>query len=145
MLKTVVCLSGALAIFGLTGCISTADRSAGRVLDDKLISSKVKKELDNAPVYKFTDVKVNTYRGVVQLSGFVDTDEQKQKAGEIAKQIGWVREVMNNISIKPKDEYYRGRAPGERETTVGTDRSYTTPATNPPPANTLPPERTTNP
>ena len=113
-------LSSALAMLIAVGCVSTADRSAGRVLDDKLISSKVKKELDGAPVYKFTDVKVNTYRGVVQLSGFVDTDEQKQKAGEIAKQVGWVREVMNNISLKPKEEY-RGRAPGEREVTTGTE------------------------
>src|SRR2546427_5381645 len=100
-LKIMVGLCSALAMFALTGCISTADRSAGRVLDDKLISSKVKKELDGAPVYKFTDVKVNTYRGVVQLSGFVDTEEQKQKAGDIAEQVGWVREVMNNISLKP--------------------------------------------
>ena len=128
-------------MFALTGCISTPDRSAGRVLDDKLISSKVKKELDNAPVYKFTDVKVNTYRGVVQLSGFVDTEDQKQKAGEIAKQIGWVREVMNNISLKPREEY-RGRAPGEREVTTGTERSY---PTTPTPANPAPDRINPNP
>src|SRR6266446_5400531 len=59
-LKMMVGLSSALAMLIAAGCVSTADRSAGRVLDDKLISSKVKKELDGAPVYKFTDVKVNT-------------------------------------------------------------------------------------
>src|SRR5947207_8583760 len=93
--------AAALAIFAMAGCMSTPDRSAGRVLDDKLIASKVKGALNDARVYKFDDVRVATYKGVVQLSGFVDTEEQKQKAGEIAKRVDWVRDVVNNISLKP--------------------------------------------
>src|SRR3954465_2342097 len=93
--KTLAGAAAAIAILSITGCMSTPDRSAGRVLDDKMISSKVKSALDHAAVYKFDDVKVNTYRGIVQLSGFVDTDEQKQKATDIAKQVGWVRDIQN--------------------------------------------------
>ena len=123
--KTIIGITAGIALLAITGCVSTPDRSAGRVLDDKMISSKVKSELDHAAVYKFNDVRVNTYKGVVQLSGFVDTEEQKQKAAEIAKQVGWVRDIVNNISLKPKDEYptATGRATGERGTAVGTDRS----------------------
>ena len=132
-LKVIVGATAALALFAVTGCVSTPDRSSGRVLDDKMISSKVKGELDRAPVYKFTDVKVNTYKGVVQLSGFVDSEEQKQKATEIARHVGWVRDIVNNISLKPKDDYptATGRAAGERETSVGTDRSSPPPTARP--------------
>src|SRR5262249_18408896 len=81
--------------------------------------------LDRAPVFKFTDVKVNTYKGIVQLSGFVETEEQRQNAGEIAEQIPMVREVMNNISLKPKEEYpsAKGGASGERDSLSGTNRN----------------------
>src|SRR6266480_1616449 len=100
ILKPVAGLAAALVILAMAGCMSTADRSSGRVLDDKMITSKVKGALNDARVYKFDDVKVVTYKGVVQWSGFVDTDEQKQKAGEISKRVEWVRDVMNNISLK---------------------------------------------
>ena len=134
--KLILAPVAALALFALTGCLSTggtADRSAGRIQDDNMISQKVKSDLDTAAVYKFDDVKVNTYKGVVQLSGFVDTEEQKQKAGEIAKHVGWVRDIVNNISLKPRDENSTatGRAAGERDTTTGTERSSPPPATRP--------------
>ena len=122
ILKPVAGLAAALAIIATAGCMSTADRSSGRVLDDKMITSKVKGALNDARVYKFDDVKVATYKGVVQLSGFVDTEEQKQKAGEISKRVEWVRDVMNNISLKPRDEYPSptGRSSGERNVDTST-------------------------
>jgi len=133
--KPVAGVAAAFAILAMAGCISTPDRSAGRVLDDKMIASKVKGALNDAKIFKFDDVKVATYKGVVQLSGFVDTDEQKQKAGEIAKRVDWVRDVVNNISLKPHDEYPTptGRSSGERNTSTSSD------------ATTAPPTRTTNP
>src|SRR6185503_13263883 len=117
-IKLIVAPIAALALCAMTGCVSTPDRSAGRFLDDKMISSKVKSELDHSTVYKFDDVHVNTYRGVVQLSGFVDTEDQKQKASEIARRVGTARDIVNNISLKPRDEYSTatGRAAGERDT-----------------------------
>jgi len=131
--KPIAGTAAALAIFAMAGCMSSPDRSAGRVLDDKMISSKVKGALNDAPVYKFNDVKVATYKGVVQLSGFVDTEEQKQKASEIAKRVEWVGDVVNNITLKPKDQYptATGRDTGERNrssdstTAPSSDRSST--------------------
>ena len=135
LLNSFTGVAAAFALLAMAGCISTPDRSAGRVLDDKMIASKVKGALNDAKIFKFDDVKVATYKGVVQLSGFVDTDEQKQKAGEIAKRVDWVRDVVNNISLKPHDEYPTptGRASGERNTSTSSD------------ATTAPPTRTTNP
>ncbi|HLP76447.1 MAG TPA: BON domain-containing protein [Candidatus Paceibacterota bacterium] len=107
-LKNVLLLTGTsamLALTALTGCEMTGhhsgDRSAGRALDDKVITSKVEGELKDEPVYKFADVDVKTFAGVVQLSGFVDTDEQKQRAGELAQNVEGVARVVNNITLKP--------------------------------------------
>ena len=131
ILKPVAGVAAALAVLAMSGCLSTPDRSAGRVLDDEMIASKVKGALNDAKVYKFDDVKVATYKGVVQLSGFVDTDEQKQKAGEIAKRVDWVRDVVNNVSLKPRDDYSTptGRSSGERNSDTSTHTSTSSDAT----------------
>lgn len=94
-------LAASLAMMALTGCQSTSERSAGRQLDDRIVNSKVKDALDDAPVYKFPEVRVMTYGGVVQLSGFVNDEEQKAKAGELARKVEGVHDVINNISLKP--------------------------------------------
>jgi osmotically-inducible protein OsmY len=60
----------------------------------------VQEALSADPAYKFADVKVTTYEGNVQLSGFVDRDEQKGHAEEIAKKVPGVREVRNQIVKK---------------------------------------------
>ena len=146
ILKPVAGLAAALAIIATAGCMSTADRSSGRVLDDKMITSKVKGALNDAKIYKFDDVKVATYKGVVQLSGFVDTEEQKQKAGEIAKRVDWVRDIVNNISLKPRDEYPTptGRSSGERNTSTSIHTGTTSSDATTAPSN-YPTNRTTSP
>jgi len=141
LFKTITAATAAIGIFALTGCLSTSDRSAGRVIDDKMITSKVKGALKDSPTYKFDDVKVATYKGVVQLSGFVDTDEQKTRAGDVVKRVDWVRDVVNNITIKPHDDFPTptGRSTtGERSTdrhpTDATTQSgtYSTPSSTTP-------------
>jgi hypothetical protein len=52
--------------------------------------------------YKFGDVNVTSFRGVVQLSGFVNTSDQKRVAGSIAEKVEHVKRVENNISIKER-------------------------------------------
>jgi hyperosmotically inducible protein len=79
----------------------SSDRSEGRLIDDKKISSKVQTALATAPVYKFNEVDVKTFNGVVQLSGFVTTDEQKRQAGDIAQRVEGVAQVINSITLKP--------------------------------------------
>ena len=104
-LKKLARITGASAIMAtavLTGCQSDrhSDRTAGRALDDKIITESVEEKLQREPVYKFSDVDVKTFAGVVQLSGFVRTEEQKRRAGEIAQQIEGVNRVVNNITLK---------------------------------------------
>ncbi|HXT12703.1 MAG TPA: BON domain-containing protein [Candidatus Angelobacter sp.] len=96
------------AILSLTGgCYMlnghSGDRTAGRQLDDKTITSTVRHDLNKEPVYKFSGVDVKTFDGVVQLSGFVDTQEQKDRAGDIAQHAEGVTQVVNNISLKPNE------------------------------------------
>ena len=93
------------------GCATDQDdshkRTTGEFIDDKVLVQKVKGALDDSEVYKFPDVKVNTYQRTVQLSGFVETPEQKAKAAEIARGIRGVQKVENNILLKSDRERVR--------------------------------------
>lgn len=107
-LTKLILVGSTSAILALTGCEmfnrGSSDRTAGRELDDKTITENVKRDLNTEPVYKFTDVDVRTFDGVVQLSGFVNTDAQKHRAGEIAQQVPGVTQVDNNIALKPENQ-----------------------------------------
>lgn len=83
-------------------------RSTGRYIDDKMLVGKVKGALDDNAVYKFPDVKVNTYNGTVQLTGFVDTMDQKRKAEDIARNVPGVAAIQNEIALKGDTERVRG-------------------------------------
>lgn len=75
-------------------------QGTGEYLDDALISSRVKAAFAADPEVKATEVKVDTYKGTVQLSGFVESHESAQRAVEIARRIPGVREVRNHTIIK---------------------------------------------
>jgi hyperosmotically inducible protein len=102
-------------LLGWAGCAGTRyDRSTGELVDDHILRDRVADALDDQPVYKFPDVKVHTFRGVVQLSGFVATDDQKKAAAEIAQRVRGVTRVENNILLAPLErdavrEYIPGR------------------------------------
>jgi osmotically-inducible protein OsmY len=97
-----LCL-GVPTVTTFVGCSSnnSGSRSTGQYIDDKSLTSRVKGALDDNPLYKFEHVKVDTYKGTVQLSGFVNTSTQKTEAGRIAKTVEGVHEVENNISLRP--------------------------------------------
>jgi hypothetical protein len=108
MKKITYLLSFVLLTAGLasltTGCAGTSTRaSTGEMIDDSVITAKVKTELIRDEFVKARDVNVDTFRGTVQLSGFVERDEQKARAGEIARQVNGVRDVVNNITIKTQE------------------------------------------
>lgn len=84
-----------------TGC-STGDRSSGQYIDDRMTARRVRSELKENSIYKFDEVNVNVYRGVVQLSGWVEKPEQKQIAERIAKNTSGVLQVVNNLTLKPE-------------------------------------------
>ena len=78
------------------------DRSAGEYIDDKSLTARVSAALRDNAEYKFEEVGIVAFTGTVQLSGFVNTAGQKDRAGEIAKQVPGVANVVNNISVKDK-------------------------------------------
>lgn len=83
------------------GCAGTAtQQSTGEYVDDATITTKVKTAFVRDEVVKAMQVEVTTFKGHVQLSGFVDTATQKTRAGQIAKGIAGVTDVTNNISVK---------------------------------------------
>lgn len=95
----------AMAILALAGCetsnSSTGQRSEGRKIDDKNITADVKNSLENDPVYKLNSVSVQTFAGVVSLSGFVTIQGQKDRAQQVAQHTDGVSEVVNGITVKP--------------------------------------------
>src|SRR3954464_16051027 len=101
-LSSLALLSGSVAITQLqTGCAGTTTReSTGEYIDDASITTKVKAAFVKDPVVKALQVNVDTFKGTVQLSGFVDTAEQKARAEQVARGINGVSNVKNNITIK---------------------------------------------
>ena len=91
----------ALLIFALLGCASTENRaSTGQYLDDTVVTAKVKSALVADPELKATEIQVDTYKGTVQLSGFVAAPEHVQKAERLVRDIQGVKSVKNDIAIK---------------------------------------------
>ncbi|MDB6031659.1 MAG: transport-associated protein [Verrucomicrobiales bacterium] len=83
-----------------TGCAVTSGReTAGQYTDDKAITAKVKSALVRDPNVKASQVNVTTYRGVVQLSGFVDSTFAKERAGTLARQVQGVVDVHNDLVL----------------------------------------------
>lgn len=94
-------IAGVGAISSTSGCAGDKyNRSTGQYIDDKSLTMRVNHALGENPEYKFGDVTVNVFRGTVQLSGFVNTSDQKSKAEDIAKQVEGVQKVVNNITVK---------------------------------------------
>ena len=103
-------LAGAAPMALFTGCAGDRyDRSTGEYIDDKALAMRVKDALGDNPEYKFDDVNVSTFRGEVQLSGFVNTADQKSKAATVARGVRNVKDVINNITIMKESD----RTPGE--------------------------------
>jgi hyperosmotically inducible protein len=99
------CLSTAVSVATFTtGCAGDRySRSTGETIDDASITTKVKSEFVGDPDVKALDVKVKTYRGQVQLTGFVDSELQKQRAEEIARNTKGVQWVKNDIIVKTQE------------------------------------------
>ena len=93
---------GALPLLlGVTGCVGNRyEQSTGERIDDHGTSSRVKSALSDDTQYKYGDVSVQTFKGTVQLSGFVNSRDQKNRAGDLAKKVEGVKEVANNITVK---------------------------------------------
>jgi osmotically-inducible protein OsmY len=88
-------------IAALTACSGAPTRqSTGEVLDDSVITTKVKAAFVEDKTVSALDIKVDTFKGNVQLSGFADNRQEIQRAGEIAREVRGVESVKNDIRLK---------------------------------------------
>ena len=84
----------------LAGCSTNPhEESAGQYFDSSLITARVKTSLLNAKNIDSTHISVETYKGTVELDGYVATAAQHQLAGQIASQVEGVQSVNNNLMI----------------------------------------------
>jgi osmotically-inducible protein OsmY len=85
----------------LAGCASTPTRSStGEYVDDSVITTKVKALLAEDDFLKSFQIGVETYKGVVQLSGFVNNQQAVDKAVQIARSVKGVTSVKNDLIVK---------------------------------------------
>ena len=90
-----------MLIATLVACASTSKQSGtGEYVDDSVITTKVKTMLAADDFLKSFEISVETYKGIVQLSGFVDSQKAVDKAGEIASGVGGVKSVKNKLEVK---------------------------------------------
>jgi osmotically-inducible protein OsmY len=90
-----------LAVGTGSGCAGTATKpSTGEYIDDGVVTARVKAALLRDKATPGTDIQVETFRGVVQLSGFVSTEVEKAHATEVARAVPGVQQVVNNITLK---------------------------------------------
>lgn len=83
------------------GCASTSQQeSTGEYFDDSVLTTKVKAAIFNEPSLKSAEINVETFKGVVQLSGFVSTAADQRKAVELARSIKGVKSVKNDMRAK---------------------------------------------
>jgi len=94
-------LLAAVALTGLAGCASThKQESTGQYVDDSAITTKVKAAIFNEPTLKSAEINVETFKGRVQLSGFVTSRANIERAVVIAQGVSGVTSVANDMRIK---------------------------------------------
>ena len=95
------CLVILMLIATLVACASTSKQEgAGEYVDDSVITTKVKSLLAADDFLKSFQIGVETYKGIVQLSGFVNSQQAVDKAGQITRSVKGVASVKNNLIVK---------------------------------------------
>jgi osmotically-inducible protein OsmY len=91
----------AVLLVSLLGCASTPKQEGtGEYLDDTVITTKVKSAVLGEPSLKSAEINVETFKGVVQLSGFVSSRADINKAVEVARSVNGVKSVKNDMRLK---------------------------------------------
>lgn len=99
--KRITSIFCSFVVLTLMACAPSEKRaSAGEFIDDTLITTRVKAALVADPELKATEIKVDTYKGTVQLSGFVAAPDHIPKAVQLARGIAGVQSVKNDIAVK---------------------------------------------
>lgn len=91
----------AIALVSSVGCASTEKQEGtGQYIDDTVITAKVKAALVKDPTTKASEINVETFKGAVQLSGFVSSQAAASRAVELARAVEGVQSVKNDMRIK---------------------------------------------
>jgi osmotically-inducible protein OsmY len=92
-------ITGLIVLFA--GCASTpTQEGTGEYIDDTVLTTKVKAMVFNEPTLKSAEINVETFKGVVQLSGFVSSQADINKAIEVARGVKGVKSVKNDMQLK---------------------------------------------
>jgi hyperosmotically inducible protein len=103
MTRTFAALGVCLLFFMLvSGCTALTGETLGQNVDDTNITTTVKAKLTADKASNLTRVEVTTTRGVVHLAGIVETEAQRERAEQIASQVGGVKSVVNNLQIQKR-------------------------------------------
>jgi len=85
----------------IAGCASTpSQQSTGQAIDDGVVTAKVKAKLIEDPVTKAHQITVETFKGTVQLSGFVDSNQARARALQLARQVDGVKQVKDAMEVR---------------------------------------------
>lgn len=98
VLRIIACFALLSAVAGCAG--TQKHQSTGEYVDDSVLTTKVKSAIFNEPTLKTMQINVKTFKGVVQLSGFVDTKQSVTRAGEVARGVESVVSVQNDLIVK---------------------------------------------
>lgn len=99
--KTISAAFLAITLVSVVGCASTSQQEGtGQYIDDTVITTKVKAAIFDDPTTKASEINVETYKGVVQLSGFVISQDAANKAIELARGVKGVKSVKNDMRLK---------------------------------------------
>ena len=103
MNKTLAALIAGAAMLGTAACSATrTQRAPGEHIDDATLLTSVKAALVQNPVTEAGEINVDVNRGVVKLSGFVDTPKEKSAAADVARGVDGVQSVQNDIAVGDK-------------------------------------------
>ena len=95
------CLMLMMLIAGFLACASTSKQEGtGDYIDDSVITTKIKSQLAADDFLKSFQIGVESRKGIVQLSGFVDSQKAVDKAGQIARGVEGVKSVRNDLIVK---------------------------------------------
>ena len=94
-------LIAAVLLVTMAGCASTArHEGTGEYIDDTVLTTKTKAAIFNEPTLKSAEINVETFKGIVQLSGFVSSQADINRAAELARGIAGVKSVKNDMRLK---------------------------------------------
>lgn len=100
-LQSIPALLGALMLAATVGCASTPTaESTGEYIDDTVLTTNVKAAMVNQPELNASEINVETFKGTVQLSGFVSSQADIDKAVAAARSINGVKSVTNDMRLK---------------------------------------------